>query len=207
MEKELNKRESEAVRHIRNWLVHKGYTPSVRELMVSLGYKSPRSAQDILEQLSKKGAIKKSGTGEYKLTANLDGSSLHAQTVNVPLVGTIACGTPVLAEENIEAFIPVSISLARPGHKYYLLRASGDSMNRAGINDGDIVLVRQQPVADPGERVAALIDNEATIKVYHPVKGAIILKPKSTNKNHQPIILTDDFQIQGVVVATIPKFE
>ena len=80
-------------------------------------------------------------------------------------------------------------------------------MNEAGINDGDIVLVRQQSVADPGDKVVALIDNEATIKEYHPVKGAIVLKPHSTNQEHKPIILTDDFQIQGVVVATIPNFE
>jgi len=203
----LTQKEIEAIRHIRNWLVHKGRTPSVRELMGALGYKSPRSAQDILEQLGNKGFIKKLGTGDYQLVKNLDFNSLHAQTVDVPLVGIVACGTPIIAEENIEGFIPVSISLARPGSRYYLLRANGDSMDKAGINDGDIVLVRQQSIADSGDKVVALIDNEATIKEYHPVKGAIVLKPQSTNKKHQPIILTDDFQIQGVVVATVPNFE
>lgn len=203
----FSQKEMEAIRHIRNWLAHRACTPSVRELMGALGYKSPRSAQDILEQLEAKGVIKKLKSGNYQLITDPDFGSLHAQTVDVPLVGTVACGSPITAEENIEGFIPVSVSLARPGARYYLLRASGDSMNKAGINDGDIVLVRQQPVADPGNKVVALIDNEATIKEYYPVKGAIVLKPQSTNQEHKPIILTDDFQIQGVVVATIPNFE
>jgi len=202
----FSQKEIEAIKHIRNWLVHRARTPSVRELMGALGYKSPRSAQDILEQLETKGVIKRMKSGDYQLITAPDFGSLHAQTVDVPLVGTAACGLPITAEENIEGFIPVSVSLARPGSKYYLLRASGDSMNEVGINDGDIVLVRQQPVADPGDKVIALIDNEATIKEYHPVKGAIILKPRSTNQEHKPIILTEDFQIQGVVVATIPNF-
>lgn len=204
---DFSQKEIEAIRHIRNWLVHKAHTPSVRELMGALGYKSPRSAQDILGQLEAKGVIKKLTSGDYQLITGPDFGPLHAQTIDVPLVGTVACGSPITAEENIEGFIPVSVSLARPGSRYYLLRASGDSMNEAGINDGDIVLVRQQPAADPGDKVVALIDNEATIKEYHPVKGAIVLKPQSTNQEHKPIILTDDFQIQGVVVATIPNFE
>ncbi|MDD5032158.1 MAG: transcriptional repressor LexA [Patescibacteria group bacterium] len=198
-------KEIEAIRHIRNWLIHKARTPSVRELMGALDYKSPRSAQDILEQLRKKGIIKKLKLGNYQLGAGPNFGSMHAQTVNVPLVGTVACGLPITAEENIEGFIPVSVSLAKPGSRYYLLHADGDSMNGAGINDGDIVLVRQQQVAEPGDKVVALIDNEATIKKYYPAKEAIVLKPQSTNKEHKPIILTDDFQIQGVVVATVPN--
>jgi len=203
----FSQKEIEAIKHIRNWLVHRARTPSVRELMGALGYKSPRSAQDILKKLEAKGVIRKLKSGDYQLVSDPDFGSLHARTVDIPLVGTAACGSPITAEENIEGFIPVSVSLARPGSSHYLLRASGDSMNEAGINDGDIVLVRQQSVADPGDKVVALIDNEATIKEYHPVKGAIVLKPHSTNQEHKPIILTDDFQIQGVVVATIPNFE
>ena len=204
---DFSQKEIEAIRHIRNWLTHKAQTPSVRELMGALGYKSPRSAQDILEQLEAKGVIKKLKSGDYQLITAPDFGSLHAQTIDVPLVGTAACGSPITAEENIEGFIPVSVSLAKPGSMYYLLRASGDSMDEGGINNGDMVLVRQQPVADPGDKVVALIDNKATIKEYHPVKGAIVLKPQSTNQEHKPIILTDDFQIQGVVIATIPNFE
>ena len=194
-----------AIRHIRNWLMHKGRTPSIRELMVDLGYKSPRSVQDILEKLIEKRVIKKHDTGDYQLIMDPHFGSVHAQTVNVPLVGVVACGTPVLAEENIESFIPVSTSLAKPGSKYFLLHAQGNSMDEAGINDGDFVLVRQQPTANEGDKVVALVDEEATIKEFHRTKNMIVLKPKSSNKEHKPIILTDDFQIQGVVVATVPN--
>jgi len=78
-------------------------------------------------------------------------------------------------------------------------------MNRAGINDSDLVLVRQQVEADDGDKVVALIDNNSTIKEFHKMKEAIVLKPRSNNKKHKEIILTRDFQVQGVVVATIPK--
>ena len=123
----------------------------------------------------------------------------------MPLVGTVACGTPLLAEENIEAIIPVSVKLAKPHYKYFLLKASGDSMDQAGINDGDLVLVRQQPAAEIGDIVVALIDDEATIKEFHVSDETIILKPRSTNKQHKPIILTRGFQVQGIVITSIPN--
>jgi len=206
MERVTN-RELEAVRHIRNWIARRSRTPSVRELMGAMGYKSPRSAQDILEQLARKGIIKKLSAGDYQLLHDPDLGRAHVQTVSVPVVGTVAAGTPILAEENIEGFLPISTSLAKPGHKYFLLRVKGDSMDKAGINDGDFVLVKQQPVADPGERVVALIDNEASIKEYHPQKNVVILKPRSRNPENKPIIVDQNFQIQGVVVATVQDLE
>ena len=202
----FTQKELDAIKHIRNWIVHYGDTPSVRELMTALHFKSPRSAQNILESLEKTGVIKKDKTGGYQLIMNPDFGPSHAQTVNIPLVGAAACGDPILAEQNIEGYIPVSTSLAKPGLKYFLLRAVGDSMNKAGIQDDDLVLVEQKNVANEGDKVIALIDDSATIKEFHKAKGAIILKPKSTNRKHQPIILTEDFQIQGVVKAVIPKF-
>jgi len=200
----FTRKQIEAIRHIRNWIMHKARTPSIRELMADLGYKSPKSVQDILEQLKDKGVIKKLANGEYQLVMNPDFGSTHAQTISVPIVGNVACGMPILAEENIEGYIPVSTSLAKTGSKYYLLHAQGDSMNEAGINEGDLVLVKQQPTANEGDRVVALIDGEATIKEFHRAQNMIILKPKSSNKKNKPIILTDDFQVQGVVVASIP---
>jgi repressor LexA len=117
----------------------------------------------------------------------------------------VACGVPILAEENIDAMIPVSVKLAKPPHKYFFLRAKGDSMNEVGINDGDMVLVKQQITANNGDIVVALIDDEATVKEFHRQGNTIILKPRSKNKKkHQPIILTRDFQVQGLVVSTIP---
>src|SRR6266853_3075724 len=165
---ELTKKEREAVRHIRNWIVHRGRTPSVRELMSALGYKSPRSAQDVLERLAEQRVIKKFSDGGYQLLREQVGSETHARTVDVPIVGSVAAGAPILAEENVEGFVPISTSLARSGGKYSLLRVRGDSMNTAGIDDGDFVLVRQQSTADPGQHVVALIDDEATVKSYHP---------------------------------------
>jgi len=201
----LSNKELEAVRHIRNSLMHRGRTPSVRELMVSLGYRSPRSASVLIDRLIKKGILQRKPGGCLKFIKALEDDTARAQTVDVPLVGRVACGMPILAEENIEAMIPVSVKIARSPNKYFLLRASGDSMNKKSINDGDLVLVRQQMAAENGELVVALIDDEATIKELHIFNGMIVLKPKSTNKQHKPIILTEDFQIQGVVITSIPE--
>lgn len=203
----LSPKQIEAVRYIRNNLVHKGKLPSVRELMVALGYKSPRSASLIIDELISKGILKKRSDGDLQLIKDPESGSMHAQTIDVALVGTVACGMPLLAQENIEGYVPVSKMLARSGSKYFLLRASGDSMNKARINDGDLLLIRQQLSAEDGDKVVALIDGEATVKEIHFGQGAIVLMPKSTNKKHKPIILTEDFQVQGIVVAVIPKIK
>ena len=205
--KEFTHKQIEAIRHIRNGLVHQGRTPSVRKLMTALGYKSPKSAQDILAQLEKRGVIRKLQSGDYQLIADPRLGTARAQTVDVPLVGSVACGGPILAEENIEGFISVSTAIAKPGSKHYLLHARGDSMDKAGIKNGDMVLVRQRSTADEGDRVVALIDDKATIKEYRRSNGMVVLMPRSTNQKHKPIILTDDFQVQGVVVAIIPNLE
>lgn len=131
-------------------------------------------------------------------------NSSNAQTVKVPLLGNVACGLPIFAEENIEAFIPVSDKLIKSSYRYFILRASGDSMNDAGIDDGDLVLIRQQQFAQNGDKVLALIDDEATIKEFHNNGNMIVLKPRSKNSKHQPIVLTSDFRIQGIVETVIP---
>lgn len=201
----LNERQIQALRHLRNAIVHNGYSPSVRELAGALGYKSPRTAFLVLQTLIEGGWIERRSSGELQLKRDMPGQKDHARTIQVPLISRVACGQPIFAEEQIEAFVPVSTALAKPGGKYFLLRASGDSMNKAGIDNGDLVLVRQQQNAENGQKVVALIDDEATVKEFQHRGEAVILQPRSTNKAHQPIILTDDFLIQGVVVATIPK--
>lgn len=202
---ELTVKQVEAVKHIRNSAAHRGRTPSIRELMRKLGLKSIKSTQDILLALQEKGIIQKFENGFYKLLLNPDLGPNRAQTVNVPIIGTVSCGSPVFAEQNIEAYIPVSTNIAKSGNKYFLLHAKGDSMNEDGINDGDLVLIRQQNTAREGDRVVALIDEEATIKEFHKTDEVVILKPKSTNPIHKPIILEAEFQIQGVVVNVIPN--
>lgn len=126
-----------------------------------------------------------------------------ARTVKVPLIGHVACGSPMLANEEKEADISVSADLINPAFKYYFLRAKGDSMDLKGINDGDLVLIRQQPTARDGDSVVALIDDSVTIKEYHVTANSIVLKPCSTNPKHQPIVLNKEFMIQGVVVTVI----
>jgi repressor LexA len=112
-----------------------------------------------------------------------------------------------LAQQNVERAVPVSVQLVRRPFHYFLLRAVGDSMDLAGIHSGDLVLVREQQDAENGQVVVALIDDEATIKEIHKNKDSIVLQPRSTNPANQPIVLHRDFQVQGVVIATIPKIK
>jgi len=204
---ELSAREARAFRFVRNSLIHRGKSPSIRDIQKELEYGSPRSAAVIVEELIKKRWIERGSDGLLKVIREPAEMNSSARTVPIPLVGTAACGAPMLAEENIEAMIPVSTALARPGQRYFLLRAKGESMNQAAINDGDLVLVRQQSTAESGMVVVALIDDEATIKEYHRTSNAVVLKPRSSDKTIQPIILTQDFQIQGVVIASFSGLE
>ena len=201
----LSEKELQALREIRNTFVHRGKCPSMRDLMKALGYRSPRSSALIFDKLVSKGFLRRRPDGTLQFIKDLESNLMSAKTITVPLIGTVSCGFPILANENTEAMIPVTTDLAKPPAKYFLLRTKGDSMNLKGINDGDIVLVRQQSVAEPGDSVVALIDDEVTIKEFHPSSHAIVLKPKSKNKKHKPIVLTKDFQIQGVIVTTIPN--
>lgn len=202
----LNKKEFQAFRYIRNCIVHQGRSPSVREVMRALAYTSPNSAAVVIESLIDQGLLRRKPDKKLQLLTDISLDLEEEKTVMIPLVGTAPCGSPILSEENIEARIPVSEKLARPPHNYFLLRASGDSMDNAEINDGDLVLVRQQPTASNGDKVVALVDGESTIKEFQKEKQVILLKPKSTNKSHKPIIATHDLSIQGVVVMTIPNF-
>ena len=201
----ISNKELEAVREIRNSLMHVGRIPSMRELMSSLGYKSPRSASLLIAKLIKKGVLRRKEDGGLQFIKSLGDDTTRAQTIDVPLVGMVSCGVPILAEENVQAKIPVSIKLARPPFKYFLLKAKGDSMDQKGIDDGDLVLVRQQTTAKDGDTVVALIDDEATIKEFRIGGETFVLKPRSKNKQHQPIVLTKDFQIQGVVITAVGK--
>lgn len=201
----LNEKELKALRYIRNALVHENHSPSVRQLCEEFGYRSPRSAFLLINQLIEKRWLSRRADGSLRLLRDLQTNVSHARTVDVPLVGAVPCGAPMLAEENIEAHIPVSENLARPGAKYFLLRAQGNSMDRSDINDGDLLLVRQQPTATDGDKVVALINDEATVKEFHRGGNAVVLKPRSSDQKHKPIILTEDFTIQGVVVSVLPS--
>ncbi len=198
-----NQKDLRGYAFIRNQIMHTGITPSLRAIAVVVDYNSPRSVQLMLVRLQKRGLISYSD-GVIRLSPRKT-SIMGERTVNVPLVGSVACGLPSLAEQDFEALIPVSTRLARPGHTYFLLRAKGTSMNKSGINDGDLLLVRQQQTADDGEKVVAFINDDATVKHLYHKNGVIVLKPNSTDPKHRPIILSGEFLTQGVVAAVLPK--
>ncbi|OGI68873.1 hypothetical protein A2732_01940 [Candidatus Nomurabacteria bacterium RIFCSPHIGHO2_01_FULL_40_10] len=127
------------------------------------------------------------------------------EMISIPLVGSAPCGNPLLGEENIEEYIEVEKSKIKPGTKYFILRASGDSMNMAGINDGDLVLCRYSEKGETGNRVVALLGDNVTIKMYDKKDGRRILLPKSTNSVHQPIIPGEGDSVQGIVQEVIRK--
>ena len=198
----LSDKDRKAFSFIRNMIINQGRSPSLREINTVTKDSSPRSAGLAIDRLIKAGMLEKRGR-DLLLTSERDSSSVH--TVNLPIVNNVACGTPMLAEENVEAEIAVSTALAKPGFKYFLLRASGDSMNQAGINPGDLLLIRQQTTAENGQRVVALINNEATVKEFEKNGDVVILRPRSSSKEHKPIVLTDNCIIQGVVQAVLPS--
>ena len=119
--------------------------------------------------------------------------------VMVPLVGSAPCGDPFLGQQNIEKEIAVDKTKIKKGFDYFILRATGDSMDLAGINDGDLILCRQQENADNGDKVVALLGDEVTIKIYNKNNSREVLMPKSSNPIHQPIIIGEDDIVQGVV--------
>ncbi len=197
-------KELATVRVIRNEMMRNGKVPSIRQVMETMEYKSPQSISRIFDELIKKGVLSRTVDGKYLFNQGVVTSPTNPGTVDVPLVGTASCGAPIFAEENIEGYFKISEKMAPPSKKHFLLRAQGDSMNKKGIFDGDMVLVRKQATVQNGDVIVALIDDEATIKEFQKQGDVVVLRPHSTNPVHQPIILSEDFQIQGVVVKPIP---
>ena len=198
----LSDKDRKAFALIRNKIIHYGESPSLREINEVTGGKSPRSASLVIDRLIDAELIKKIGR---QLILMGTPSTASISTVDVPLVGAVTCGTPALAEENIQTYIPVSTALAKKGSKYFILRAVGDSMNQAGIKSGELLLIRQQDTAQDGDKVVALINDEVTVKIFERANGVVVLRPKTSNKSHKPIILTDNCMIQGVLVAVLPE--
>lgn len=203
MNKNLTPKQLKTLFLIRDGIVYRGQAPSLRDIATHLGFKSPRSASLLADSLIELGYLKRSKeTGNLQLIKDITGKEFSERTIELPLVGSVACGAPLLAEENIEAMIPVSQKIARSGATYFILRAEGESMNKV-IKNGDLVIVRQQPVAENGQIVVALLDDKATLKEFYKTKDHIILRPNSTKKEYKDIILDSDFFIQGVVVSVI----
>lgn len=183
--------------------------PTIDELRQALGVGSTRTILRYLQALEAAGAIQRweGARGIRLLRAPKQG----VETVQVPLLGEAPAGPAMLAEQNLEGWLRVPTTMAKPGSaRFFLLRVRGDSMNRAKlegqkIEDGDLLLVRQQPTARTGEIVVALIDGEATIKRLAKGKGYYLLQPESGNSRHQPILVERDFLIQGVVCRVFKR--
>jgi repressor LexA len=200
----LSPKENKGLFFIRDMIRYRGRSPTLQSIADHLGFKSRRSSALLIEKLAAKGYIARTSAGNIRLLKEPTDPGHSERTIAIPLVGSAPCGIPMLAEENVEAMVNVSQRIARPGGSYFILRAIGTSMNKAGIDDGDLVIVRQQPVANDGDRIVAMIDDSATIKELRRQGDKIVLMPRSTDTHHQPIILERDFLIQGVVIEAIP---
>lgn len=174
-----------------------GRTPSVREICEATGLKSTSTVHHHLSALEEKGLIER----EHGLNRCIRIAG-EERSVNVPLVGSVAAGYPVLAVEEIETYIPIPESLSR-GRELFALHVKGESMIKAGIFDGDIVIVNRTPVASNGEIVVALIGDEATVKRFYKENGHFRLQPE--NDDFEPII-ADEVAILGKVISLIRYF-
>lgn len=178
-----------------------GKGPSMEEIRSELKYVSKRSAWLLVHRLNDHGLIKyKDG----RITLIGDHAEVGETTIAVPLLRSIAAGAPTLAEQRHEGEVRISTQIAKPGKKYFLLRADGDSMNQAGIQHGDLMLIRQEATARQGDIVVALIDDEATVKYFEREGDHYVLRPRSSNRLHKPIIVHADLRVQGVFVTVIP---
>lgn len=184
---------------VRAFIVRHRFPPSVQELGEVLGI-SPASAHQQINQLVRKGYIKREPRKARGLSIIRDSDDGPAGLVAVPLVGTVAAGHPVLAEENLIGEVLVEGGLVRGG-RCFALRVSGQSMVNAGIEDQDVVIVRQQPIAESGDIVVAMIDDEATVKRLSIQGPSIELRPE--NPKFKPIVIGagDELRILGKVVA------
>jgi len=180
----------------------KGYAPSIPEIGQRFRIASTRGVFDHLQALERKGYIKRVGTRAIDIVSQ-SGRSALPPSKEIPIVGRVRAGAPILAEENIEGFLAVANEIAR-GKEAFALKVKGDSMIEDGIFDGDYVIIRRQETADNGDIVCALIENEATLKRFHRQGSTVVLKP--ANKNYDPITVSKgEFHILGKATGVIRK--
>ncbi|HIR76105.1 MAG TPA: transcriptional repressor LexA [Candidatus Choladousia intestinipullorum] len=201
--KRITAKQEEILNYIKNEILERGFPPAVREICQAVNLKSTSSVHSHLESLEKNGYIRRDPTKPRAIEI-LDESfqMMRREMVNVPIVGTVAAGQPILAQQNIESYFPVP-SEYMPNEQSFILRVKGESMINAGILDGDCVLVRQQSTAQNGEMVVALVDDSATVKTFYKENGHIRLQPE--NDTMDPIIV-EDCQILGKVFGVFRFF-
>lgn len=205
---ELSQNELNILNYIRKHVKEVGYPPSVRELCKGVGLKSTSSVHLYLSRLAEKGYIKKGNlkTRALQISGEQVNDNEDPNMLEIPLVGQVAAGLPILAEENIEEYVKLPTSIVKQSAKSegtYMLKVKGDSMIKAGIFSGDYIIVSKCQTAQNGQIIVALIDNEATVKTFYKEKDYIRLQPE--NDEMDPIIVKD-VQIIGKVVGLIRRF-
>lgn len=194
----ITEKQTEILEYIKSTILHKGYPPAVREICEAVHLKSTSSVHSHLETLEKNGYIRRDPTKPRTIEILDDDFALtRREMVNVPIIGTVAAGVPILAEENIEDYMPIPAEML-PNKEIFMLKVKGDSMIEIGIRNNDKVIVAKQPTAENGDKVVALLEDGATVKTFYREKGHIRLQPE--NASMEPIIV-DDVQILGKVIG------
>nr|WP_252227725.1 transcriptional repressor LexA [Caldicoprobacter algeriensis] len=203
MYQNITDKQRKVLEFIKKELKTKGYPPSVREICEGLGIRSTSTVHEYLERLEKNGFIRRDPTKPRAIEILEDTTFLSKkEVVNVPIVGQITAGRPILAVENIEDTFPIPAEML-PNSHVFMLRVKGQSMIEAGILDGDYVIVKQQPHAENGDIVVALIGDEATVKRFYKEKDHIRLQPE--NRYMDPILVRE-LTILGKVIGVIRFF-
>lgn len=212
MARKITKRQQEIYDFIKSYQREKGYPPSVREMAAAVGLSSPSTVHAHLASLEEHGLIKRDKTKPRALELfNEDGSAVKLAnveenpsrgTVTLPLVGRVAAGIPILAEQNVEDSFTLPAEIATDSSSF-VLEVHGDSMINAGIFNGDYIIVREQRSAMNGEIVVAMIDGSATVKTFYKERGRVRLQPE--NDSMDPIY-AENPTILGKVVALMRRF-
>lgn len=192
----ITQKQLEILEYIKSEILRVGYPPAVREICEAVNLKSTSSVHSHLETLEKNGYIRRDPTKPRAIEIMDDEFNLmRREMANVPIVGQVAAGEPILAEQNIIDYFPIPVDFM-PNNESFLLKVKGESMINAGILDGDFVLVEKRPTASNGEMVVALVDDSATVKTFYKEDGYYRLQPE--NDDMDPIIV-DNCEIVGKV--------
>lgn len=183
---------------IKTYQIEKGESPSFREIMKNFNLSSLSVVNRYINSLCKLGVIDKNSCGKIDISKNFE----KGKTIIAPVVGTVACGSPIYAQENIECLYQLPVDIFG-NEKQFILHAQGDSMQNIGIQDGDLLVIKKCDTADNGNIVVALLDDSATVKRFFKKNGKIILHPE--NEKYDDIIV-DDVMILGIVQHCIHKF-
>ena len=200
----ISKKQLEILEYIKSEILRIGYHPAVREICEAVNLKSTSSVHSHLETLEKNGYIRRDPTKPRAIEIIDDTFNLtRREMVNVPIVGQVAAGEPILAEQNITNYFPIPIEFM-PNNETFLLTVKGESMINAGILDGDMVLVESTSVASNGEMVVALVDDSATVKTFYKEESIYRLQPE--NDTMEPIIVSE-VEILGKVIGVFRFFQ